>query len=93
MEVPDSALVDRAVLVVWHGVSTPEVMQSLVEELRARVGVNGTVSLENADRLEACKWHRSCSYLSRSLRLSPSSLHTSLLYTLHQSLMKSPRWM
>lgn len=55
MEIPDSALVDRTVLVIWHGVSTPEVMQPLVEELRARVGENGTVSLENAERLEACK--------------------------------------
>lgn len=61
MEIPDSALVDRVVLVVWHGVSTPEVMESLVGELRARVGEKGTVSLENADRLEACKYHSSWS--------------------------------
>lgn len=78
MEVPDSALVDRAVLVVWHGVSTPEVMQSLVEELRARVGVNGTVSLENADRLEAFPHEESSVDVILSGYIPPPSFsHTS----------------
>jgi hypothetical protein len=51
-EIPDSALVDRTVLVIWHSGSTPEVLQPLVERLRARAGENGRVTLENVDRLE-----------------------------------------
>ena len=54
-EIPDSALVDRTVLVIWHSGSTPEVLQPLVERLRARAGENGRVTLENVDRLENCE--------------------------------------
>ena len=50
--VPDSAVVGKAVMVVWHSETSPEVMQPLVERLRGRVGDRGSVSLENADRLE-----------------------------------------
>ena len=54
---PDSALVGRTVLVIWHSGITPEVMQPLVEGLRARVGEKGSVSLENSDRLENGEWY------------------------------------
>lgn len=55
MEIPDSALVDKNVLVIWHGGTERETVQTLTERLRARVGEKGRVILENADRLEACE--------------------------------------
>ena len=56
---PDSALVERTVLVIWHSESMPEVMQPIIERLRARVGEKGSVRLENADRFENGKKKKS----------------------------------
>ena len=55
MEIPDSVLVDKIVLVIWHGGTTRDTVQSFTERLRDRVGEKGRVVLENADRLEACE--------------------------------------
>ena len=78
--VPDSALVNRRVMVVWHGGTSPEVLQPLVERLRGRVGEKGRVMLENADRLESseCKkkdnLHNTISLSLSLLSLSPFPL-------------------
>ena len=56
MEIPDAVLAGRAVLVIWHGGNATEVLQPLVEELRGRVGVRGSLSLENVERLAICEW-------------------------------------
>lgn len=78
--VPDSALVDRTVMVVWHAGTTPEELQPLVERLRERVGKKGRVTLENADRLESSEWREDTLHTA----VSPSLSH-------HQFPMRSPQ--
>ena len=73
MEVPDSALVDRTVLVIWHSGSSPEVLQPLVNRLRTRVGEKGRVMLENVDRLESCESEKEFQLSSCYLYYSPFS--------------------
>jgi hypothetical protein len=72
--VPDSALLNRAVMVVWHGGTTPEVLQPLVERLRERVGEKGRVMLENADRLESIPHEESSVEVVLTGFLPPPSL-------------------
>ena len=51
MEVPDTLISGREVLVIWHAGNAAETMQPLVEELRKRAGEKGRVSVENVERL------------------------------------------
>ncbi|CAI8032858.1 Anamorsin [Geodia barretti] len=72
--VPDSALLNRTVMVVWHGGTTPEVLQPLVKRLRERVGEKGRVMLENADRLESIPHEESSVEVVLTGFLPPPSL-------------------
>ena len=55
MEVPDSELVGRVVMVVWHQAHAAETIQPLLKGLMERVGETGRVVVENAERLSAGK--------------------------------------
>ena len=51
-EVPDALLVGRNVLVIWHQAHVAEVMQPVLEQLRARSGRDGgQVMIEHTERL------------------------------------------
>ena len=50
-EVADALLVGRKVLVIWHQAHAAEVMQPVLEGLRARSGSGGQVMMEHAERL------------------------------------------
>lgn len=51
MEVPESVLTGKRVLVVWHGGSRTESIQEVVENLRGKTGERGKVLLEHSERL------------------------------------------
>ena len=55
MEVPDSELAGRVVMVVWHRAHAAETIQPLLKGLMERVGKAGRVVVENAERLSAGK--------------------------------------
>ncbi len=51
MDVPETVLSGKCVLVIWHQANVPEAMKPVLEALRARVGGAGKVTLEHAERL------------------------------------------
>ena len=51
----DSNISGHAVLLMWSGISPPDDIQEVVDQLKERVGGDGKVNLEHVDRLKLCK--------------------------------------
>lgn len=52
MDVPESLVSGKKVLLVWHGGHSPEAIQPVVERLREKAAESGgSVMLEHAERL------------------------------------------